>query len=237
MVKRLEGVILISGGIDSTTLLYDLNRDYDLYALAFNYGSKHNDIEIRNATYQCNKLKVPLKVVSLDLNGLGFESSLLKRGGKIPEGHYSDDSMRSSVVPFRNGIMLSIAIGYAESKKISKVFYGNHLGDASQYPDCTLNFVKKMSNAGFAGTYNKVRVVSPYVDLYKKDIVKIGLELGVDYTHTHSCYNGMRPPCGKCGTCVERTESFYLNKEVDPLYPNGKLWAKAVEYMKKVSEK
>lgn len=212
-----KGVIILSGGLDSTTLLYDLvGKGYKLEALSFNYGSKHNKREIHMAKLHCANLKIKHTIITLHLDKY-FKSSLLKGGKKIPEGHYEAENMKSTVVPFRNGIMLSMAVGYAESIGVGKVFLGSHKGDRSIYPDCRREFTIAINLAAQLGTYNNVEIVSPYNDLMKWDIVKIGLTLNVPYVYTYSCYKGNSVACGKCGTCVERLEAFKKNNEEDPV--------------------
>lgn len=230
--KQNKAVVILSGGCDSVTLLHWANKHYsELEALTFDYGSKHNKSEQVFAKYHCDKLKIPHKIITMDWNAWGFKSNLLLSGEAIPQGHYAADNMKSTVVPFRNGIMLSIATGYAESVKANTVLLGSHKGDSSQYPDCRREFTQAISLASQLGTYNNVEIKSPFNDLMKWDIVKLGLELNVDYSNTWSCYsptNGR--PCLKCGTDVERTESFYRNGVRDPLLTK-KEWKEGVKYM------
>jgi len=225
-----KAVVILSGGMDSTTLLYDMNQVYSLEALSFNYGSKHNEKEIPLAKYNCEKLGIKHTIINLDL-GKYFKSSLLKGGEDIPEGHYAEDNMKSTVVPFRNGIMLSIAVGYAESIGAKKVLLGSHKGDESQYPDCRKEFTQAISLAAQIGTYEKVEIISPYNELMKWDIVKKGLELKVPFEKTWSCYKGDESHCGRCGTCYERTEAFNKNNVKDPVYSDDE-WSKALEFIK-----
>jgi 7-cyano-7-deazaguanine synthase len=233
MEEKEKGVIIVSGGADSITLLHYLHEQgIDLSALSFNYGSKHNIKEIPLAKYNCKKLGIEHNVIDLDLKKY-FNSSLLQGDIDIPKGHYADNNMKSTVVPFRNGIMLSMAVGYAENNNSKFVYLGSHKGDRAQYPDCTSEFTKSMSSAAVFGTYNHIQIKSPFNDLMKWDVVRIGLELGVDYSKTWSCYEGKERPCLKCGTCVERIESFYRNDAKDPLLTNNE-WHKGIDYMKKV---
>ena len=126
----------------------------------------------------------------------------------MPEGHYEAENMKSTVVPFRNGIMLSVACGLAESRKLSKVLIANHHGDHAIYPDCRAGFVHSMSEAMRNGTYIGVQIDAPYTGISKADIARIGKRLGIDYSTTYSCYKGGEKHCGKCGTCVERKEAL-----------------------------
>lgn len=116
--------------------------------------------------------------------------------------------MKSTVVPFRNGIMLSIAVGVAESHSLAYVMMANHGGDHTIYPDCRPEFVEAFDAAAKAGTFVGVRLRSPYTNMTKADIARRGKELGIDYSETWSCYKGTEHHCGKCGTCVERREAL-----------------------------
>lgn len=215
-MKKEKAVVVISGGMDSTVALYWAKERYaEVQPIHFLYGSKHSERELPCARKQCEKLGLNLKVVSLPLNDL-FVSSLLKGGENIPEGHYQEETMKSTVVPFRNGIMLSIAGGYAESLGYDYVVLGNHAGDHAIYPDCRGAFIDAMNEALFVGTYNKIQIVSPFCNLTKSDIVKEGEKLGVDFSLTYSCYKGKALHCGKCGTCTERKEAFQLAEVKDP---------------------
>ena len=203
----MKAVLIYSGGLDSTTLLYEYRSEIAL-AVSFDYGSKHNARELGFARQNCNKLGIRHMIIPLDFIGQYFKSSLLQSGGAIPEGHYADDNMRSTVVPFRNGIMLSVAVGLAESMELDTVLIANHSGDHAIYPDCRPEFIDSFSKAAENGTYNGVKVVSPYCNMTKRDIAIRGRELGVDFALTYSCYNGGEKHCGRCGTCTERKEAL-----------------------------
>ena len=202
-----NSVIIVSGGMDSITLLYD-HKDEIALGISFDYGSNHNAREIPYAKMHCERLGIRHITINLDFMHQYFKSSLLEGADAIPEGHYADDNMKSTVVPFRNGIMLSIAIGIAESNNLDQVFIANHGGDHTIYPDCRPEFINAIDGAATAGTYNNVRVVAPYTDINKGEIASIGKRLGIDYTETWSCYKGGEKHCGKCGTCVERKEAL-----------------------------
>ena len=193
--------------MDSTTLLHDRKEQIAL-AVTFDYGSKHNAREIECARKNCEMLGIEHVVIPLEFMGKYFKSSLLIGGEEIPEGHYEDDNMKSTVVPFRNGIMLSIAAGMAESRGLKKVMLANHGGDHAIYPDCRPGFVIAMSDAIRQGTYEGIVIDAPYTDITKSDIARIGKRIGVDYSLTYSCYKGGETHCGKCGTCVERMEAL-----------------------------
>lgn len=202
-----DSVLILSGGLDSVTLLYDKQERIAL-AVTFDYGSKHNACEIPFARLHCERLDIRHIVIPLDFMTRYFSSSLLKGGEEIPEGHYADENMKSTVVPFRNGIMLSIAVGIAESNGLKYVMMANHAGDHTIYPDCTPQFVEAFDQAATAGTYVRVGLCSPYTHLTKADIARRGKALGIDYSETWSCYKGGKNHCGKCGTCVERKEAL-----------------------------
>ena len=207
MEKTKDSLIILSGGMDSVTLLYERKEEICL-ALSFDYGSNHNKREIDCAAYHCQKLDIEHIIIPLGFMHEYFQSSLLEGADAIPEGHYADENMRSTVVPFRNGIMLSIACGLAETKGLQKVMIANHAGDHSIYPDCRRPFIEAMSAASQAGTYANIKICAPYTDISKTDVARIGKRLGIDYSKTYSCYKGNEKHCGKCGTCVERKEAL-----------------------------
>ena len=200
-------ILILSGGMDSTTLLYDYQERIAL-AISFDYGSNHNAKEIPFAKYHCDKLGIKHLVIPLEFMGQYFRSSLLEGDAAIPEGHYAAENMKSTVVPFRNGIMLSVAVGMAESNNLQYVMMANHGGDHTIYPDCRPEFVEAFDAAAHAGTFNGVRLLSPYCNMTKGEIAARGKELGIDYSKTWSCYRGGDKHCGKCGTCVERQEAL-----------------------------
>ena len=204
-----DTLLVLSGGLDSTTLLYDY-ADSIALAVTFQYGSNHNKREAAFAKYHCDKLGIEHIEIDLAFMGKYFKSSLLDGADAIPEGNYDEDNMKSTVVPFRNGIMLSVAAGLAESRGLKNVMMANHSGDHAIYPDCRPEFVKAMTGAIEAGTYEGVKLVAPYTDITKADIVSRGARLGIDYSKTYSCYKGGEHHCGVCGTCRERKEAFTL---------------------------
>lgn len=204
-----DSVIIVSGGMDSITLLYDKKEEIAI-AVTFDYGSNHNAKEITWAKVHCERLKIKHIVIKLDFMHKYFTSSLLEGADAIPEGHYADENMKSTVVPFRNGIMLSIAAGIAESNGLKKVLIANHGGDHTIYPDCRPAFIKAMNEATENGTYVNVSICAPYTNITKADIARIGKRLGIDYSETWSCYKGGEKHCGKCGTCIERKEALAL---------------------------
>lgn len=193
--------------MDSITLLYEM-QDRIALGVSFDYGSNHNAREIPFAKMHCERLGIRHITIGLGFMHRYFKSSLLEGAEAIPEGHYSDENMKSTVVPFRNGIMLSIAAGIAESNDLKYVMMANHGGDHTIYPDCRPEFVDAMSEATRFGTYPGVRILAPYTEITKTDIAKRGKALGIDYTETWSCYKGGEVHCGRCGTCVERREAL-----------------------------
>lgn len=206
MAKK-DSLIVVSGGMDSVTLLYEYKERIAL-ALSFDYGSNHNAREIPLAAMHCQRLGIEHLTLSLGFMHDYFKSSLLEGADAIPEGSYAEANMKSTVVPFRNGIMLAIAAGMAESRGLSQVLIANHNGDHAIYPDCRNEFICAMDAATKAGTYANVRVAAPYTNISKTDIARKGKELGIDYSETWSCYKGGEKHCGRCATCVERREAL-----------------------------
>ncbi len=203
-----DAVIILSGGMDSCTLLHEFRDDIAI-AITFDYGSKQNHKEQLCAVEQCKTLGIKHIIIPLDFMNLYFKSALLSNSSEeIPEGNYDDENMKVTVVPFRNGIMLAIACGIAESNGLHRVMIANHAGDHAIYPDCRQAFIDAMSMAMQQGTYEGIEVFAPYTNLSKTDIARHGKALGVDYSKTYSCYKGGDKHCGKCGTCRERIEAL-----------------------------
>ncbi len=202
-----DSLIVLSGGLDSTTMLYEY-QDRIAMAVSFHYGSNHNDRELAFAKLHCQLLDIPHMIIRLPFIKQFFHSSLLEGAEAIPEGNYDEQNMKSTVVPFRNGIMLSIAAGIAENNKLQYIMLANHAGDHTIYPDCRPEFVEAMNQAVEAGTWNGVRLLTPYTLITKAQIAARGKELGLDYSETWSCYKGGEHHCGVCGTCRERKEAL-----------------------------
>ncbi|CAB0152015.1 7-cyano-7-deazaguanine synthase [Pseudidiomarina piscicola] len=211
-------VVIYSGGMDSFTVLNRALRDgHDVYALSFNYGQRHVK-ELEVAAQATAKLGVPHKIVDItSINSLLAGSSLTSTEIAIPEGEYQEDSMKSTVVPNRNMILLSLAIGYAVSLEASAVYYGAHSGDHAIYPDCRPEFVKRMNEVSQIANYEPIDIAVPYLDSDKAGILADGLSMNLDYSDTWTCYNGRDKACGKCSACVERLEAFAANHCRDPL--------------------
>lgn len=210
-----DSLIIVSGGMDSVTMLYEY-KDQIAVGVSFDYGSNHNAKEIPFAKMHCERLGIKHIVIPLLFIHDYFKSSLLEGAGAIPEGHYAAENMKSTVVPFRNGIMLSIACGIAASHGLKKVMIANHAGDHTIYPDCRPDFINAMSQAMNFGTFENVQISAPYTNITKGEIAKHGKALGVNYAETWSCYKGGDKHCGKCGTCVERKEALAYAGIDDP---------------------
>jgi 7-cyano-7-deazaguanine synthase len=219
----MKGIVIVSGGMDSVTLCYWLKEKYPSatwHYLSFDYGQRHVK-ELAYATALAIKLGGQHDIVNLRYLGKllsGTGSVLVDQNSEVPEGHYAEESMRITVVPNRNSIMLSIAVGVAVAERAELVAAGMHAGDHFIYPDCRPEFVRlfnqaeHLANLGFWDG----RITAPFVDMSKADIVRLGHELEVDYAETWSCYKGGHYHCGKCGTCVERIEAFELAGVEDP---------------------
>ena len=212
-----KAVVIFSGGMDSFTLLNRVIKEgYEVYALTFDYGQKHVK-EVEVAKTVCEQLNVPHKILDISPINQLMQSSSLVGSEDVPEGHYESDNMKSTVVPNRNMILLSLAIGYAVDIKAGKVYYGAHSGDHAIYPDCRPEFVHKMNEVAGIANYEHVSIETPYLNASKGEILEDGLKMGLSYENTWTCYNGRKKACGKCGACVERLEAFAHNQQTDPL--------------------
>lgn len=212
-----KAVVIYSGGMDSFTILNRAHKEgLDIYALTFDYGQKHSK-EIEFARNVCKELGVTHKVIDITAINQLLQSSSLTSDTDIPEGHYEAANMKSTVVPNRNMILLSLAIGYAVDIGAQKVFYGAHSGDHAIYPDCRPDFVHAMNKVAKLANYEPVDIVTPYLNSSKIDILRDGLSMKLDYAKSWTCYNGRKKACGKCGSCVERLEAFEKNHAIDPL--------------------
>lgn len=203
--------------MDSVTALYWARQHHEVTGtVSFHYGSKHNDREIAFAAWHSKHLGLPHETVALPFVNELFASDLLQSGGDIPDGHYEEQSMKRTVVPFRNGIMLAIACGIAESRNADALVIAAHSGDHAIYPDCREPFMQSMATAMREGTYARIELMRPFIDKDKAAIAKLGYDLGVDFGQTWSCYKGGKLHCGTCGTCVERREAFLNAGIADP---------------------
>ncbi|MEP1554059.1 MAG: 7-cyano-7-deazaguanine synthase QueC [Paraglaciecola sp.] len=210
-------VVIFSGGMDSFTVLnLAVKQGFEVFALSFDYGQRHKK-ELEYAARACSNLGVHHKIVDISAINQLIGGSSLTSDIEVAEGHYEEDSMKTTVVPNRNMILLSMAVGYAVSINANKVFYGAHSGDHAIYPDCRPEFVHKMNDVCAIANYEAVEIVTPYLDVSKTAILTAGLEMNLDYNQTWTCYNGREKACGKCGACQERLEAFTENGVTDPL--------------------
>ncbi|MBQ7192131.1 MAG: 7-cyano-7-deazaguanine synthase QueC [Paludibacteraceae bacterium] len=206
-------LIVLSGGMDSTTMLYEYQQQIAL-AVSFHYGSNHNDKELHFAQLHCQRLGIKHIVLPLPFIKDYFRSSLLAGADAIPSDEYNEQNMHSTVVPFRNGIMLAIAAGIAENEQLQYIMLANHAGDHTIYPDCRPEFVNAMNEAVQAGTWNNVQLLTPYTNISKTEIARRGLTLGINYDETWSCYRGGEQQCGTCATCREREQALMEAKQL-----------------------
>ena len=215
----MKSIIVYSGGMDSTVLLYRLAKDGDeLKALSINYGQRHSK-EIEYAESICRNLGVEHRVANLEsISELLSGSALTSDDLEVPEGHYAEDNMKATVVPNRNMILLSVAAGWAISSEFDRVAYAAHSGDHAVYPDCRNEFADALDATIRLADWREVSLYRPFVDCAKADLVKLGAELGVPFEKTWSCYKGLDLHCGRCGTCIERREAFHLAGIHDPTY-------------------
>ena len=212
-----KSVLIYSGGLDSTVLLYKLlSEGYEPLCLSVDYGQRHRR-EIYSAGTICENLGLSHKIVNLcSLNDLLSSSALTNQNLEVPEGHYTDSSMKATVVPNRNMVLLSLGIAWAVNEKAESVSYAAHAGDHTIYPDCRPEFVKAMEEASRLCDWHEVKLETPFLNMSKTEIVALGSSLSVPFEATWSCYKGGEKHCGKCGTCVERIEAFKDSGVADP---------------------
>ncbi|MCX7883759.1 MAG: 7-cyano-7-deazaguanine synthase QueC [Caloramator sp.] len=225
-----KALVLVSGGLDSTVLLAKVVKNLkgeNVTALNIFYGQKHAK-EAESAKFQAEKYSVNYITANLsEVFKFSKDCPLLEgSNNEIPKKSYAEQlkdmggcGTVSTYVPFRNGLFLSYAAAVAIQVGASRIYYGAHSDDAagSAYPDCSYNFIQSMASAIFEGTGGKIKLEAPFWNFTKKDIVKEGLELGVDFSHTWSCYKGEDEPCRNCATCIDRERAFELNDTIDPL--------------------
>jgi 7-cyano-7-deazaguanine synthase len=214
-------VAVVSGGLDSTTMAYSLRaQGYAIHAISFDYGQRHRK-ELAFAEQMAADMDAPWTLIDLHAAGLTSilsGSALTDETVTVPDGHYADESMRITVVPNRNAIMLSIACALAVTREAGAVAFGAHTGDHFIYPDCRPEFVRAfetMVNVAVEGLA-QIEVLAPFLSMTKTDIVSLGDELHVPFDRTWSCYKGGALHCGTCGTCFERREAFALAHVADP---------------------
>jgi 7-cyano-7-deazaguanine synthase len=214
-------VAVVSGGLDSTTMAYQLRaQGYSLSAISFDYGQRHRK-ELAFAEQMAADLDAPWTLIDLHAAGLTnilTGSALTDDTVSVPDGHYADESMKITVVPNRNAIMLSIACALAVTRKAGAVAFGAHAGDHVIYPDCRPEFVRAfeaMISVAVEGLAS-IEILAPFLSMTKTDIVRLGDELKVPFERTWSCYKGGEVHCGTCGTCYERREAFAQAHVADP---------------------
>lgn len=210
-------VVIYSGGMDSYTVLNKaMQQGYAVHAVSFNYGQRHSK-ELLFAKRVCDKHHIEHKIVDISSINQLIGGSALTDDIDVPEGHYEEDSMKTTVVPNRNMIMLSMAVGYAVSINAEAVYFGAHSGDHAIYPDCRTEFVDAMNEVCKIANYQAVEVRAPYLSASKIDILKDGIAMNLNYADTWTCYKGQEKACGRCGACQERLEAFSENNIKDPI--------------------
>ncbi len=216
----MKAVIIVSGGMDSVTMLYHIIKNGGVsveHILAFEYGQRHYK-ELTYVPYHANVFSVPYSIIDLkSLISVFGESAMINLNRRVPEGRYQEEIIQDTVVPNRNMIFLSIAVAKAQSIGVNTVLYGAHTGDHAIYPDCTPAFINAISRAACLGNYKPMSISAPFILLNKVDILRHGLELNVDYSKTWTCYKGRNLACGTCSSCIERRGAFAALGEIDPL--------------------
>lgn len=216
-MKKERIIVVLSGGMDSITMLHHyIDLGYELKAISFNYGQRHSK-ELDMAKENCKLLDIEHKIINIEFLANLINNSALTGDIDVPEGHYEDENMKLTVVPNRNMILGSIAIGWAVNEKFNNIAMGVHAGDHEIYPDCRKEFIDAFTKVSMIANYDGVKVLAPFQDITKIEILERGLEIGVDYSKTWTCYKGLDKACGKCGSCQERLEAFAKNNQTDPL--------------------
>lgn len=215
-MKR-KTILIYSGGMDSTVLLYNLLAEGDeVAALSIDYGQRHRR-ELGAGHAITTRLGVEHHLADLSaLRPLLAGSSQTSEGVAVPHGHYAAETMKLTVVPNRNMLMLAVAGAWAISRKADRIAYAAHAGDHAIYPDCREEFVQPLAQALENADWHRVRIARPFITMTKAEICGLGHRLGVPFDLTYSCYEGRDAHCGKCGTCVERKEAFQLANVNDP---------------------
>lgn len=210
-------VVVLSGGMDSVTMLHKLHSEgNELKAISFNYGQRHSK-ELEMAKENCKILGIDHKLIDITFLKQVISNSALTGDIEVPEGHYEDENMKLTVVPNRNMILASIAIGYAVNEDYEAIALGVHAGDHAIYPDCREEFIKALNQVAMIANYKGIEVLAPFQHDTKIEILKAGLEIGVDYSKSWTCYKGLDKACGKCGSCQERLEAFAICNATDPV--------------------
>ncbi len=230
-MKRSRSIVLLSGGIDSTTAFYQaLDEVKVAMAISFDYGQRHK-IELTYAKATADRENVPHEIIDMTSIGRLLQGSALSdRHVEVPDGHYSDETMKQTIVPNRNMIMLSMAVGAAIGMSVSQVWAAMHAGDHPIYPDCRPEFINGLNNLIPIATESAVVIRTPFINITKQEIIRKGFRLGVDFGATWSCYKGGKIHCGRCGTCVERAEAFFLAGVRDPTqYEDREYWKRVTQ--------
>ncbi len=227
----MKTIVICSGGLDSVSLAFKIASEAELLRLVtFNYGQRH-DKEINFARACADQLGVPCDVVDIQSVGKLLSGSALTDDVDVPDGHYAEESMKITIVPNRNAIMLTIAFGIAAAQQADAVATAVHGGDHFIYPDCRPDFVKSfetMQKHALDG-YADISLYTPFVNIPKSGIVTEGARFNTPFENTWSCYKGGDLHCGRCGTCVERREAFDLAGISDPTtYSDPDYWQSAV---------
>ncbi|MER9147127.1 7-cyano-7-deazaguanine synthase QueC [Mesorhizobium opportunistum] len=227
----MKTLVVCSGGLDSVTLAHKVAAEHQLTGLlSFDYGQRHRK-ELGFATLCAERLGVPQRIIDIHEIGGGLSGSALTDNVDVPDGHYAEDTMKVTVVPNRNAIMLAIAFGLAAAQHADAVATAVHGGDHIVYPDCRPAFIdafQMMQDHALDG-YAQIRLYAPYVNLRKADIVRDGATYGTPFAQTWSCYKGAERHCGRCGTCVERREAFHIAGHPDPTeYEDSDFWLGAL---------
>jgi 7-cyano-7-deazaguanine synthase len=228
----MKTIVVCSGGLDSVSLAQRIASQGDLFGLiSFDYGQRHRK-ELDFAAACAKRLGVFHQIIDMTAVGAQLTGSALTDDVEVPDGHYAEETMRVTVVPNRNAIMLTIAFGVAAARQADAVAIAVHGGDHFIYPDCRPGFIdafQVMQNHALDG-YAKVELLAPYVNGSKADIVTDGAKHGTPFAETWSCYKGGARHCGRCGTCVERREAFHLAGVADPTdYEDPDFWKAATE--------
>ena len=211
-------VVVISGGLDSTTLLYDLmDKQHEVKAVSINYQQKHAK-ELRFAESICNNLGIEHRLIELPgLTQVLGNNALTNSDVEVPSGQYENGTIQITTVPNRNMIFLSVAIGWAATLKFNGVAFGAHAGVHTNYPDCKPVFADAMNAAAMVCDWDPICVYSPFIEFTKADIVRRGIELSVPFEKTWSCYRGGEFHCGSCSTCQDRIAAFEQCGARDPV--------------------
>ena len=228
--------VVCSGGLDSVTLAYKVAKDHELAGLiSFDYGQRHKK-ELDFAATIAKNLKTRHHIIDISNVGKALTGSALTDNIDVPEGHYAEDTMKATVVPNRNAIMLTIAYGIASANNADAVATAVHGGDHFIYPDCRPDFInafENMQNHALEGLSN-IKLYTPFLNKTKADIAAEGAKYGVPFAQTWSCYKGGKNHCGRCGTCVERIEAFHMAGIEDPtIYDDPDYWKHAIATAKK----